>query len=271
MNRRLASTLSGTLLAAALLFSSSASAATLVGDYQLQGTHSSSGPGTALEDLGAGNTFQSETVMGVSRQVLAFPVDNGLRLNPTGIADSTYSVVMTFRFSDVADYARILDSSNATEDQGFYVNDGKADYYDASGTDHESPAALLSTNAYATVAMTQISPLPASSAIYVNGALAADAPSSDPVISDTLRFFRDDSNPDEESAGAVSCIRVYNGALAAAEVATIGASPTCGAAPATTPSTPITPAKKKCKKHKKKHHRAADSAKKKKCKKKRKR
>jgi hypothetical protein len=266
---RVASLLGGVAIGAALLCTSAASAASLVGDYQLQGTHSSSGAGVALEDLGTGNSFETETVMGASRQVLAFPQDNGLRLNPTGIAGSTFSVVMTFRFADVVGYARILDSSNATEDQGFYVNDGKADYYDASGNDHESPAALFSPNVYSTVAMTQISTLPVSSAIYVNGALAANAAASDPVISDTLRFFRDDSNVTEESAGAVSCIRVFNGALTAAEVAAIGASPTCGAPPATTASTTTTPTKKKCKKKHKK--RSAESAKKKKCKKKRKR
>jgi len=67
----------------------------------------------------------------------------------------------------------------------------------------------------------------------------------------------------EDSAGAVSCIRVYGGVLTAPEVAAIGASPTC--------ATPAVPQAKKCKKKKRKHHTAAAAKKhKKKCKKKKK-
>jgi hypothetical protein len=263
---RLGSILGGIAVLAALLSASAASAATLVGDYELQDTHGSSGPGAALTDLGAGNTFQTETVMGVSRRVLAFPLDNGLRLNPTGIAGSTYSVVMTFRFSDVAGYARILDSTNASSDGGFYVHDGKADYYDATvDPDHEG--SVLSPGSYATVAMTQqYPPASALSSIYVNGSLAGQAGTAFPVIADTLRFFRDDASTAEESAGAVSCIRVYDGVLSATEIAAIGASPTCRVV---APLPGQTRHVKRCKKHKKKH-RSAESAKKKKCKKKRK-
>jgi len=249
----------------ALLSASAASAATLIGDYQLQGTRDSSGPGAALTDLGAGNTFQTETVMGVSRQVLAFPQDNGLRLNPTGITGSTYSVVITFRFADVTDYARILDSTNAGSDGGFYVHDGKGDYYDTTADpDHEGSA--VSPNQYATIAMTQQYPAaPALSSIYVNGSLAGRAGTSFPVLADTLRFFRDDSSTAEESAGAVSCIRVFNGVLSDSEVGAIGASANCEPAQAQ-PAAQAPSTKKKCKKHKKKH-RAAEA---KKCKKKRK-
>ena len=77
-----------------------------------------------------------------------------------------------------------------------------------------------------------------------------------PVVNDTLRFFKDDGTS-EESAGAVSCIRVYSGALTDAEVSGIGASPTCGpvSAPVSPPAAAET-TKKKCKKHKKKHRSA---------------
>jgi hypothetical protein len=264
---RLGSILGGIAVLAALIFASAASAATLLGDDQMQGTRASSGPGAALTDLGAGNIFQTETVMGTSRQVLAFPEDNGLRLNPTGIADSTYSVVMTFRFSDVADYARILDSTNAGSDGGFYVHDGKADYYDATADpDHEG--SVVSPNAYATVAITQqYPPAPALSSIYVNGSLAGQAGTAFPVLADTLRFFRDDASTDEESAGAVSCVRVFSGVLSDSEVGAIGASATCKPGQPEPTQAPVT-VRKKCKKHKKKH-RAAES--KKKCKKKKKR
>jgi hypothetical protein len=265
---RVVSFLGGLAVAAALVGASAASAATLIGDYQLQGTRDSSGPGAPLTDLGAGNVFQTETVMGVSRQVLGFPQDNGLRLNPTGITGSTYSVVMTFRFADVTDYARILDSTNAGSDGGFYVHDGMADYYDTTADpDHEG--SIVSPNAYVTIAMTQqYPPAPALSSIYVNGSLAGRAGTAFPVLADTLRFFRDDSSTDEESAGAVSCIRVFNDVLSDSEVGAIGASATCKPSesqPTTQAPGTVT---KKCKKHKKKHGAAAA---KKKCKKKKRR
>jgi hypothetical protein len=260
-------TVRGLVAAAVLACAAPAGAATLIGDYQLQGTRASNGPGAALTDLGAGaNSFQTDTVMGVSRQVLAFPQHNGLRLNPTGTTGSTYSVVATFRLADVSSYKRFLDSTNGTSDSGFYSHTGMADYYD-NGNDYESPSAVLFNNTYATVAITQLYP-PASalSSIYVNGVLAAQHGTAYPVLGDTLRFFKDDGAV-EESAGAVSCIRVFSGALTAAEVSAIGASATC-AVPAL-PPLEGTGFHKKCKKHKKKH-RSAESAKKK-CKKHKKR
>ena len=90
-----------------------------------------------------------------------------------------------------------------------------------------------------------------------------------PVVTDTLRFFKDDGTS-EESAGAVSCIRVYSGALTDAEVCGDRRQPDLRTRqrPSSPPAAAET-TKKKCKKHKKKH-RSAESAKKK-CKKKKKR
>jgi hypothetical protein len=241
----LVSSICGAALAAALL-APSASAATLTGDYQFQGTRASSGPGPALTDIGAGNVFVSDNVMGATRQVLAFPAGTGLQMSPAGLGSGsgTYTEVVTFRFASVTpDYFRILDSTNGTGDSGLYIHEGKLDFYDQdTGTDFESSSALLSPDTYATVAM--VSGFPYDAIAYFNGARVAQFFRGYGVIADTLRFFKDDSS--EESAGAVSCIRVFNGALSDAEVAAIGASPTCTAPPAVTK-------KKKCKKKKKKH------------------
>jgi hypothetical protein len=264
MNRRLASTLSGAVLGGVLLFASSASAATLVGDYQLQGTHASSGPGPALTDIGSGNAFQTDTVMGVQRQALAFPEAGGLQMSPTGLGGGDYSEVVTFRFdtSDGPNYNRVLDSTDGNGDAGFYTIGGTLDFYDAEGFDHTSTP-LLSDDVYATVAVVVRNSAPDVRG-FVNGNPVIDFAEAYPVVADTLRFFKDDSN--EDAAGAASCVRVYSGALTDAEVGAIGASPTCSA-----PAAPAPPVrkKKKCKKHKK--HRSASSAKKKKCKKHKKR
>jgi Concanavalin A-like lectin/glucanases superfamily len=267
---RVVSLVGGFVVATALLVASAAPAATLTGDYQLQGTRASSGPGPALTDIGDGNSFQSDTVMGSSRQALAFPLDGGVQINPSGLGTAAYSVVTTFRFDDVEaeDYRRILDSSDGTISAGFYTWGGGSDYYYyASGHDpveEFNASAVFSNDVYATTVLT-ITP-PSESKFYVNGSLQLTATEGASPVNDTLRLFNE---PTYDSTGAVSCIRVYSGTLTDSEVATIGASPTCGTVSSPAPASPPQTHKKKCKKHKKKH-RAAE-AKKKKCKKKKKR
>jgi hypothetical protein len=264
----MASMLGGVVFATALLGTSTASAATLVRDYQFQNTRASSGGGDALIDVGGSNSFQQDTVMGVPRQVLAFPQHSGVQISPTGLGGSTgpaYSAVATFRLDTVSGYDRILDPSNGTNDFGFYAQNGFARYVGAD-VDYIGDNAVFADGVYATIAITS-QPSPTRTRFYVNGSLQLDDTKTEQVIADTLRFFKDNvtgASTGEDSAGAVSCIRVYSGVLSDAEVGGIGASPTCGAVASPAPA----PAKKKCKKHKKKH-RAAGA--KKKCKKKKKR
>jgi hypothetical protein len=257
--------IAGAIAVTAAAWASSASAATLIGDYQLQGTLASSGAGPALTKVGNGTSqFQSDNVMGSPRQVLSFPVDSGVQISPVGVGTGSYSVVTTFRFDNTASYERILDTTNGTSDSGIYVS-GSVDnpgygyaFYSSSPPSYQvtgENTRAYADSVYATTAIV-VSP-PSLTRIFVNGVLELTGTTGVTPLSDTLRLFKDDSS--DESPGAVSCIRLYSGGLSAAEVAGIGASPTCG----TVASAPIK--KKKCKKHKKKH-RAAD-AKKKKCKK----
>jgi hypothetical protein len=267
---------------AAILPVQFASAATPIGEYQLQGSLASSGGvGPTLTNIGAGtNAFQTDTVNGTSRQVLAFPLDNGLQMSPLGLTPaSDLSVVTTFRLDKVGGiphYRRILDLSNNSSDDGLYAHDGKADVFVfGDGGAHDSANVVFADNTYATVAYVTGGPAVHTN-VYVNGALAVEYLGYLPLTGDTLRFFKDAAapTPNEDSAGAVSCIRVFSGQLTDAEVSSIGTSPTCSApaTPATpaTPAAPATPAvHKKCKKKHKK--RVAESAKKKHCKKKHKR
>ena len=277
MNRgRVVSLLGGFAIATALLGTSAASAATLIGDYQFQGTRASSGAGSTLLDVGSTNSFQSDTVMGTSRQVLRFPLHSGVQMSPAGIGGSTapYSVVTTFRLDAIDGYRRILDPSPGNgSDRGFYDYSGQASIY-PDGSEELSPQIVFATNNYATVAVTS-TPLTLTK-VFVNGNPVVESLAADetiPVVSDTLRFFKDNTTTttDEDSAGAVSCIRVFSGVLTDAEVSAIGASATCKAPDQPQPPAqgPGTATKKKCNKHKKKH-RSAESAKKKNCKKKRK-
>jgi hypothetical protein len=255
-----------------MLFASGASGATLIGDYQLQGTLASSGAGPTLTKVGGGTSqFQTDNVMGSSRQVLAFPVDSGVQISPAGVGTGSYSVVTTFEFDNVASYERILDPTIGTQDSGLYVSGDSLDpsrgylfYTNTPNMPHyqvSSDTDVFANSVYATTAVVVVPP--SLTSVYVNGArqYAPGVPADGRTpINDTLRLFKDDTT--DESPGAVSCIRLYSGALSPAEVAGIGASPTCG----TVASAPAPIAKKKCKKHKK-HKRSAESAKKKKCKK----
>ena len=235
-----------------------ASAATLHGDYQLQGTRASSGPGPTLTDLGPGvNVFTTESVFGGSRQVLAFPQGNGLRLNPTSFtSNAVYSIVSTFRLNDVSGYRKILDLTNDTYETGVYAHDGKLDVLLTPGNEHET-GVVLSNNAYLTLAVVADSGNNVHT--YVNGSKVMSSSSVPLVNGSTIRFFKDEAGgSDESSAGAVSCIRVYDGTLTDGEVGAIGASPDCVAHPPSGGATKK-PARK-CKKRKK-YRRSAAAAK----------
>jgi hypothetical protein len=81
---RVVSLVGGIAVVTALFTASAASSATLVGNYQFQGAKASSGPGPALSDVGSGGStsFQTDSVMGSSRQVLSFPEGTGGRHEP---------------------------------------------------------------------------------------------------------------------------------------------------------------------------------------------
>ena len=182
---------------------------------------------------------------------------------------STSSVVMTFRLLDDTGYNRILDWSAGSNDNGIYDHSRKANYYRTSSQAVESAGTVFGSNTYSTLAVTMSPGTSPLTRVFVNGAQVLQSPHSESPAGGYLTFFVDNTsggNSGEESAGAVSCIRIYDGVLTDSEIAEIGASPECTAHPAQ--ATPPGQTKKKCKKHKKKH-RAAD-AKKKKCKKKKK-
>jgi Concanavalin A-like lectin/glucanases superfamily len=220
----------GALAAALLLLpvgaSGVAGAATLKASYRLQGTRASQLAGAPdLADIGPGSRFATETVDGTSRQVLAFPKGGGVALPTAGLVDpASHSIVMTFRLADVSGFRRLLDFSDGRSDNGLYDLDGRIVLY-LGGDTVASPAAVLGTS-YVQVALTSEATLGGSqwTAAYVNGT---------PVVAGTtaqdfglgaggLRFFKDNDSggaSGEQSAGALACALVYDGALTPSEVA----------------------------------------------------
>lgn len=219
----------------------SASAATLKGSYQLQGSLASAvGGAPALTALGPGNRFVRETVDGVNRQVLRFPKGGGLALSTSGLVDPrSYSVVLLFRLDELRGFRRILDFSDSTADNGFYDYSGNAVIYGSDGGATRS--GIVFDESYAQAILTS-APAGDSQRVvaYVNGTevVAATAPKDFDLGPGTLRLFQDNVKGPaggEESAGALACLLVYDGVLSAEEIGQLTGDPTLCPAPRPTP------------------------------------
>ena len=207
----------------AMLFAQASLAATLKGDYSLAGTHGSSCCGAPpLSDLGP-NGFAEEPVGSNRQTVLQFPLSSGVSMPFGVIPTNNYSIAVQFRLENVDGYRRLVDFSTGATDRGLYDLSGQLNFYPlVTGTASPPP---IEANSYAHVVLTRDA---ATSRVvgYVDGKeeIAFDDTGGDAVfLPDTpVRFFKDDNIiGGEESAGAVARIRVYDGALTAAEVAAI--------------------------------------------------
>jgi uncharacterized repeat protein (TIGR02543 family) len=189
-------------------------------DYQFQLSLTSSVPAPpALQNIGAGNTYVSTIVDSCPRTVLRFPQGNGLLLQPTTgvVPTNVYTIAMLFRFDSVSSWKRVLDFKAGATDNGLYLlNGGLYLYPNASG-----PAGAVLASNWVQVVLTR----DASKTVtgYVNGLqqFSFTDTSDNAVISaaNALRFFKDNNNLSEESAGEVARIRLYAAAMTAAQVA----------------------------------------------------
>jgi hypothetical protein len=203
------------------LYDPASTPATLKADYRFENNlNSSVGSAPALTDLGT-NSYNTATVDGVSKTVLSFSQNNGVSLSPTtGLVSSTsYSLVMLFSFQQTSSWRRIADVRNATSDGGLYNQSGKLYFY-SSASGSGTP---ITANTYVQVVLTR-DPLGTVTG-YVNGVQQFQFSDSGGAAiinaGNTIRFFRDDNNAGEASAGSVARIRVYDGMLTAAQVAAL--------------------------------------------------
>src|SRR5512134_3473328 len=169
----------GTLVAvlAALLPALFASAATakLVADYRFDGNLRSSVEGASdAFASGANLAFETEDVAGCNRQVLTFPVDQGVAIHTKDVIGSgSYTMIMQARFETVPpdDYVRAINwFPSFTVDNGLYLYQGKLVFYDnnASLANHQG-SADVPPNRYVELAVSRDA---ASKLVtgYVNGA-----------------------------------------------------------------------------------------------------
>jgi hypothetical protein len=206
------------------------SPAALVADYQFNNNlQSSVGSPPDLQNIGGGNSFVTDTVNGQSRPVLQFPMGGGVLLTPTSgvIANGIYTIVVLFRFDEVGfGYKRIVSFKSPIEDTGLYSNNftsfttAELTFHDSSATDHFGTSPVIRAATYVQVVLTRDGS--GTMVGYADGAQQftfVDTSNDGVIVGDTLRFFKDDI--DEESAGAVARIALFDTALTAAEVAAL--------------------------------------------------
>ncbi len=187
----------------------------------------------AINPLGS-NTFLVDTVFGDTKNVYRFDGSSesgqqgGVSLNTTGLLSSkAYSVDMTFSFDhDGPTWQRILDASNRSSDNGFYVEPGdKLQIYPIG----DGPTSWT-FGAYHRVSMTNngLGHVTA----YLDGIFQFDLTTTvmdfDSYLgnpSDILTFFADNTGGPAQTEwvpGKVSLIRLYDTELTSGEVGGIG-------------------------------------------------
>ena len=231
----------GALLAIAIC-APSASAATLTADFQFQGNFASATGSADISPLGNANQFATETVGCNQSKVLTFPKGSGLQVaKPGGVmADSDYSLVMLFRLSDLSGYRTIFHptgngSTGFNSDNGLYARNGQLALYDSGipGNPFLSPTAVVKPDTYAEVAFTFDDDKGVPTRVFFNGspAIVYDSDSGS-FYTSFMRFFKDNDTggaTTEDSAGAVSRIRIFSGELTPQEVSsTFNSAPIAG-------------------------------------------
>lgn len=225
-------------VALAAAFPQGAGAASLVADYRFDDSLDSSVPGApTLETTGPGNNpYATATIEGVPDRVLTFVAGNGLRFipppalvnGPSLLDRANYSVLVSFEFDALSSYQRILNFEPIAldSDDGLYsYDDYLAFYYMENGSDEFlGPPGTLTANAYADLAFTRAADKTVRAYIGEEEQIIfTDVFDQARIGSDGLRFFEDNNN-DEEEAGSVARIRIYDGVLTPEEIATIRAS-----------------------------------------------
>lgn len=207
---------------AVLVCAAPAAAATLTAEYRFNNTLAPSfgqAPSLTPIETNGSNTFATETALGNPGRVLRFPQGNGLQLSTAGVIPSTtYEIVVDFRFTDVSGFRKVLDFKNGSVDAGLYVQDGQLNFFNIAVGGQTPPPFTPSANGdpYHEVTLSRddtglvIATVDGVEQFRFNDS-AGDA-TLDP--DQVLQFFKDDTaTQTEDSAGAVSDIRLYDGPL----------------------------------------------------------
>jgi hypothetical protein len=191
----------------------------LIHDYEFNGTYADTLGGPALVPAGG--------MLDPFFQRYDFLANQGLSLSNALPNNSVYTIDMSFFFSDLTFFRKILDFKNLTPENGLYNFNTMLQLLRAPDPTLGGPNAALAPTTYARVDVTR----DASSllVIYVNGAVQISINDTGKVgvfdgPNSIIQFFKDDidNDPIDASAGVVSQIRIYDTALSPDQVRGLG-------------------------------------------------
>jgi len=172
--------------------------------------------GTLNDDFGGAALVANGGILGAN----GYTFDKNQGLTLTESLGSAYTIDLSFSFSTLSGWKKIVDFSNLKSDDGMYTYDnGLATW--VSGT--QSSGGALVANALSRVTLTRDAQNLVS--VYADGVFAGsfNDVSSAFAPAQATTFFTDDThaNQSEASAGVVKYIRTYNSALTSAQVASL--------------------------------------------------
>lgn len=149
-----------------------------------------------------------------------FGANQGLKLVGGLPSPSGYTFVIDFQIHDLNAWRKIVDFSNLTSDNGFYVKaEGQLRWY---GGGAEGPLNAIQPNTTVRVALTRDS-LSGQVAAYLNGVQHLTDPDINRVgiiTDDIVHFLQDDHS--EATSGSIDYLAIYDSALTPSEVQALG-------------------------------------------------
>ena len=187
-------------------------AGVLIHDYQFSGNFTDSLGGPALVPLNGTGTLNATNY--------SFAAGQGLSLS-SGLPSATnYSIIADFSFATTSGYRKIVDFKTQTADAGLYNLSTALNFYPVS----TGPTGAFASNVTLSMALTRDSGTNQVTG-YVNGVQQITFTDGTSLAVFTganseIRFFIDDTatGGSEASAGVVDRIRIFDGALTAAQL-----------------------------------------------------
>ena len=161
--------------------------------------------------------------------MLRFARNRGVAVTPTTsvLPSGSYTVVVLAELDAVDGYRRFLDVKNGTSDNGLYVADGYLYFYGGA----RGSGKVVKAHTYTQVVLTRNATTKVVTG-YVDGKAQLSFTDTDGLATisgkNTLRLFRDNISSGasgEAAAGSVARVRLYSGALTAAQVAGLDRDP----------------------------------------------
>ena len=183
-------------VAATALLAASAASAAVVGDFQLNGS--------LANGAGGGAILSDNTMGGLGPSGIDFGANQGPTVTGLGTL-AEYTIETNFSLDSVSSYRKVVDFFDRVSDGGFYVLNGRLNFYPfATGPDEfvggQAVTAVLTRDASKLVTA------------YLNGVsqFSFVDTTDQALINGALHFFRDDfaTGQGEASSGFVNYIRI---------------------------------------------------------------